>query len=277
MSEPGRRRIRTTAWSGLGLATAIIVWWLLAAVVAPSGTLLARFGPREALPALLEFITSGRGISHSVDTLRRLLLGLAAAIGVGTAVGFTTGLSRNAREATSGVFQFLRMISPLAWTPIAVAAFGIGDPPVLFLVAVAAVWPVILSTAAGVEQVEPGWLAVARSLNATRLETVRHVYLPAIRSQIGTGVRLALGTAWIVIVPAEMLGVDSGLGYAILDSRDRLAYPELVAIIIWIGILGTVLDRTIRRATRPRLSGGPATTSSRQTDTASSRTAGPLR
>jgi NitT/TauT family transport system permease protein len=230
-----------------------MVWWLLAALVAPSGTLLARFGPGEALPALFEFLSSGIGLSHTVDTLRRLLLGLAAAIGVGAAVGVTVGLSRTVGEATSGVFQFLRMVSPLAWTPIAVAAFGIGDPPVFFLVAVAALWPVILSTAAGVEQVDPGWVAVAKSLNATRLETVRHVYLPAIRSQTGTGIRLALGTAWIVIVPAEMLGVDSGLGYAILDARDRLDYPELMAIVIWIGVIGTILDLAARRLTRPRL------------------------
>lgn len=257
MSEPNRRRMRGTSWSGLGIAIAIMVWWLLAAVVAPSGTLLARFGPGEAFPALFEFLSSGIGLSHTIDTLRRLLLGLSAAIGVGITVGVTVGLSRTTGEATSWVFQFLRMVSPLAWTPIAVAAFGIGDPPVFFLVAVAAVWPVILSTAAGVEQVDPGWVAVAKSLNATRLETVRHVYLPAIRSQAGTGFRLALGTAWIVIVPAEMLGVDSGLGYAILDARDRLDYPELMAIIIWIGVLGTILDLAARRLTRPRLAGKP--------------------
>jgi len=258
MSEPNRRRMRGTSWSGLGIAIAIMVWWLLAAVVAPSGTLLARFGPGEAFPALFEFLSSGIGLSHTIDTLRRLLLGLSAAIGVGVTVGVTVGLSRTTGEATSWVFQFLRMVSPLAWTPIAVAAFGIGDSPVFFLVGVAAVWPVILSTAAGVEQVDPGWVAVAKSLNATRLETIRHVYLPAIRSQAGTGFRLALGTAWIVIVPAEMLGVDSGLGYAILDARDRLDYPELMAIIIWIGALGTILDLAARRLTRPRLAGKPA-------------------
>ncbi|MGH8870748.1 MAG: ABC transporter permease [Acidimicrobiia bacterium] len=240
------------------MITALGVWWLLASVAAPAGTLLARFGPGEALPALVDFLTSGIGVSHTADTVRRLLLGLGTAIVAGIAVGVTVGLSRTAGEATSGVFQFLRMVSPLAWTPIAVAAFGIGDPPVFFLVAVAAVWPVILSTAAGVEQVDPGWVAVARSLNATRFETVRHVFLPAIRGHIGTGIRLALGTAWIVIVPAEMLGVDSGLGYAILDARDRLDYPELMAVIIWIGVLGTILDLGVRRATRPRLNGKPA-------------------
>ncbi|HVR79967.1 MAG TPA: ABC transporter permease [Acidimicrobiia bacterium] len=258
MSEPTTRLIRGTAWRALGVITAFVIWWLLASFVAPAGTLLARFGPGEALPALVDFVTSGIGISHTADTTRRLLLGLGTAIGTGIAVGVIVGLSRAAGEATSGVFQFLRMVSPLAWTPIAVAAFGIGDPPVFFLVAVAAVWPVILSTAAGVEQVDPGWVAVAKSLNATRLETVRHVFLPAIRSHVGTGIRLALGTAWIVIVPAEMLGVDSGLGYAILDARDRLDYPELMAIIIWIGILGTLLDLGVRQATRPRLDGKPA-------------------
>ncbi|MGH8871065.1 MAG: ABC transporter permease, partial [Acidimicrobiia bacterium] len=84
----------------------------------------------------------------------------------------------------------------------------------------------------------------------------RHVYLPEIRGHLGTGVRLALGTAWIVIVPAEMFGVDSGPGYGILGARDRLDYPELTAIVIWIGVLGTLLDLAVRRFTRPRLAGG---------------------
>lgn len=254
MSDTDRRgRWRQAALGAAGVATAGVIWALLTNVVADPGSLTARFAPSDALPALVDFVSSGRGMEHTVDTLSRLLIGLGVAVLTGTVVGVIVGLSRTAADATSWVFQFLRMVSPLAWIPVAIAVFGIGDAPVIFLVWVAAIWPVTLSTSAGVEAVEPGWVAVARSLDATRAEIVRTVYLPAIRAHIGTGIRLALGTAWIVIVPAEMLGVDSGLGYAVLDARDRLDYAELMGIIVWIGLLGTLLDIAIRRATRPRL------------------------
>jgi NitT/TauT family transport system permease protein len=163
--------------------------------------------------------------------------------------GVLVGLSDRTAAATSGVLQFVRMISPLAWTPIAVAVFGVGDAPVLFLVTVAATWPIVLATTAGIHAVDRSWVEVALSLSATPWEVIRAVYIPAIRAHIATGLRVALGTAWIVIVPAEMLGVDSGLGYAILDARDRLDYPELMGVILLIGVLGTGLDLAVRRFT----------------------------
>jgi NitT/TauT family transport system permease protein len=234
----------------LGLAGAVVLWGLLTSSADP-GTLTGRFAPDLALPALVDFVGSGVGRHHLIVTLQRLLAGLAAASIVGVVTGVVIGLSDKAADATSGVFQFLRMISPLAWTPIAVAVFGVGDAPVLFLVAVAATWPIVLATSAGIHAVDRAWVEVALSLSATQWEMVRAVYVPAIRAHIATGVRVALGVAWIVIVPAEMLGVDSGLGYAILDARDRLDYPELMGVILLIGILGTGLDLAVRRITTP--------------------------
>jgi NitT/TauT family transport system permease protein len=236
-----------------GLAAGIVVWHLAVQLFEP-GSFLSRFGPVDALPALIDFVGSAIGRGHLVATLRRLLLGLSAAVVVGVTIGSLVGINRTLKATTSWVFQFLRMISPLAWTPLVVAIFGIGDPPVLFLVALAAVWPVMLSVASGIEHVESGWIQVGHSLGATRWELVKSVLLPAIRPHLGTGVRLALGTAWIVIVPAEMLGVDSGLGYAILDARDRFDYPELMGIIIIIGVIGIALDAAVQRATVARLS-----------------------
>jgi NitT/TauT family transport system permease protein len=160
----------------------------------------------------------------------------------GVPIGLAIGASRAVESGTSGAFQFLRMISPLSWMPIAVMVFGIGDAPIYFLLGFAAVWPVILNTAAGVRQLDPRWLALARSLSATRGEMLLRVVIPGTLSHILTGVRLAIGIIWIILVPAEMLGVSSGLGYFILDTRDRLAYSELMAVIVLIGILGFVLD-----------------------------------
>lgn len=127
-----------------------------------------------------------------------------------------------------------------------------GDPPVQALVAIAAVWPVALSTAAGVRGLPDDWLLAARALGASRAEVVRTVVLPGVRPAVLTGVRLALGVAWIVLVPAEMLGVSSGLGYEVLNARDNLAYDELMAVILAIGMLGFPLDLLAQVALRRR-------------------------
>ena len=126
--------------------------------------------------------------------------------------------------------------------PIAVMIFGIGDAPIYFLLTFAAVWPIILSTAAGVKQLDKKWLMLAKSLSATRWELLSRIIIPGILGHILTGARLAIGIIWIVLVPCEMLGVSSGLGYFILDTRDRLAYSELMAVIVLIGALGFMLD-----------------------------------
>jgi NitT/TauT family transport system permease protein len=106
-------------------------------------------------------ITGEFGVGHLVVTLRRLLVGLAFATTIGVPAGLAVGSSRRLAETTGPVFQFVRMISPLAWTPIAIIVFGVGDTPVYFLVAVAAVWPVLLGTAAGVAALDRGWLAAS--------------------------------------------------------------------------------------------------------------------
>lgn len=136
------------------------------------------------------------------------------------------------------------MLSPLSWAPIDVAIFGIGHRPVAFLVAAAAVWPILLNTMAGVHAVSPAHIQVARALS--HFETLTTIVLPSARQNILTGLRLALGIAWVVLVPAEMIGVDSGLGYQILNSRDQLAYSQVMGLILVIGILGYTLDTTTR-------------------------------
>jgi NitT/TauT family transport system permease protein len=235
-----------------GLLVGLAVWWLVTTVVAQPADLLARFNPRDAFAALWSLVTGDRLWTHAVDSLRRLAIGLGFATALGLPIGLAVGLSRTLRQATGPLFQLLRMVSPLSWAPIALIAFGVGNRTVSFLIAVAAVWPIVLNTAAGVKALEPGWLQVARSLGSTRWELLRAIVLPGVRAHVLTGVRVALGVAWIVLVPAEMLGVNSGLGYFVLDTRDRLAYDELMATILFIGAIGYLLDSAAQRLTRRR-------------------------
>ena len=126
--------------------------------------------------------------------------------------------------------------------PVAVLAFDTWDAAIVFLVAVAAVWPVLFSSAQGVRRIDPLWFKVARNLGADGLQMLRRIIFPAIAQDIFAGIRLAVGVAWIVLVPAEYLGVTSGLGYAINDARDTLEYDTLAAVVVVIGVIGFVLD-----------------------------------
>jgi NitT/TauT family transport system permease protein len=231
-----------------GIACLIVLWWLATDIVVPERSFARRFSPTAALPALVELVSSGIIWEHVVVSLQRVLVGLGLGFVAGVPLGLLVGSSRLAEVATAPAFQFLRMISPLSWMPIAIMVFGIGDKPIYFLLAFAAVWPILLNTAAGVRALDPNWLQLSRSLAATRWETLSRIVVPGILPQILTGVRLAIGISWIVLVPCEMLGVQAGLGYFILDARDRLAYPDLMACVLVIGIIGFLLDAVARRA-----------------------------
>ncbi|HEX4358565.1 MAG TPA: ABC transporter permease [Pseudonocardia sp.] len=250
-ARPSARRTRLLAPT-VGVLVTVALWWFATSVLAGPGSLLAAFAPRRAVPAAVGLFGRGVLLQDIGTSLWRLLVGLLIATVFGFAVGLAVGSVPVLDDATRPVFQLLRMISPLSWAPVAIGLFGIGHRPVFFLVAAAAIWPVVLNTAAGVRAVDPGFPLVARSLGATRLEILRTVVLPASRAHVLTGVRLALGIGWVVLVPAEMLGVTSGLGYEILNARDQLAYDQVMAVILVIGLLGYLLDALARWTLRER-------------------------
>lgn len=229
-----------------GLALLLALWWIGTDLLAGERSFARRFSPTMAFPALWTLATGPDLWIHIYVSLKRVLIGLGIALIVGVPVGLLVGASRLAEAATTPAFQFLRMISPLSWMPIAIMLFGVGDAPVYFLLAFAALWPILLNTAAGVRQLDPHWLLLARSLAATGWETLFRVIVPGVLGHILIGLRLAIGISWIVLVPCEMLGVQAGLGYLILDTRDRLAYPELMATVVAIGVIGYLLDMTAR-------------------------------
>jgi len=230
---------------GLGVAGLLVllgVWALLTQQLQTTTPLAAMMSPGESLAALYRMVTGGELTFDTLASLKRVLVSLVLAIAIGVPIGVMVGLSQTVDASTSYSFQFLRMISPLSWMPIAVMAFGIGDAPIYFLLTITAIWPIILNTAAGVRALDPNWLMLAKSLGANRRETLFRFIAPGILSHVLTGSRVAIGMIWILLIPCEMLGVTSGLGYFILDTRDRLAYSELMAIILVIGALGLVLD-----------------------------------
>lgn len=247
------RILRPLARSGLlsavGIAGLFVLWWLGGLIVAgnPRTVAFADFAPAPTLARLGEMLTSGAVAEMSVPSLQRVGLGLFWAALIGVPLGILVGRIRTARAITNVPFQFLRMISPLSWMPIAVMAFASWDGAIIFLIAVAAVWPILFATAAGVHRIDPAWFKVARNLGANPYHMLTRVILPAISQDILTGIRLALGVAWIVLVPAEYLGVTSGLGYAINDARDTLEYDRLAATVLVIGVIGYGLDAVLQQ------------------------------
>lgn len=239
-----------------GLLLALAAWSVLTSPLSGINPALELFSPARSIQALARVLQEQRTWTHVAVSLRRVAVGLAIACLAGVPTGLLLGRLRWLDRASSAAIQFVRMISPLSWMPIAIMVLGIGDAPIYFLLAVSAVWPILLSTAEGTRRVDPRWIEMARSLGATERETLRQVIVPAIASHVVTGLRLGLGVAWIVLVPAEMLGVRAGLGYAVLDARDRLAYSEVMAIVLLIGFLGWTMDSLIRRIEARRLPAG---------------------
>ncbi|MDO4641218.1 MAG: ABC transporter permease [Neisseria sp.] len=232
---------------GLGLLLLLIVWQLGTMLLAQNMSLAHLLSPAPALNSLGILLSDGQLLPHILASLRRVFVGLFFALLIGVPVGFILGLSPKTEQTSSPAFQFLRMISPLSWMPVVVMLFGIGDAPIYFLLAFAAVWPIILNTASGVKNINKQWLELGRSLSATKGEMLFKIMLPAVTGDILNGLRLAIGIVWVVLVPCEMLGVNEGLGYFILDTRDRLAYSELMAAVVLIGLIGWALDSGARK------------------------------
>ena len=228
----------------LGLVILAAFWWLGGYMIAmnPKTQSFAGFGLLQTLQAFPELWHLGKLQNAAAASGVRLGAGMLLAIVIGVPLGILVGRSKRFRDLSNSPFQLLRMISPLSWMPLAVFVFATWDGSIVFLIAIASVWPVIFSTAAGLAKVDPAWFKVARNLGAKPVQMLTQIILPAISFDIFTGIRLALGVAWVVLVPAELLGVTSGLGYAIKDARETLAYDQLTAMVLTIGVIGYALD-----------------------------------
>lgn len=186
-------------------------------------------------------------------SLRRVAIGIGIAFVLGLPLGLLIGYFKNLRTATYVPVQFVRMISPLSWMPIALLVFATFESAIYFLITMATIWPIVLNSSLGVSRVNKQWISMAKNQGATDLQVLMYIVVPASVPYILTSLRLALGVAWIVLVPVEFLGISSGLGYIINDARDTMEYDRLMAIVMVIGMIGFVLDgsiQLIRRAFR---------------------------
>jgi len=204
--------------------------------------------PMQVLKGLSELASQGLLLKYIVASLFRVSWGFGLAVFVGVPLGLVLGWFKPAFTALNPFIQILRPISPIAWIPVAILWFGVKDTAPIFLIFLASVFPITVSAMASVQNMQQVYLRAAQNFGLSGIPLFRRVILPAALPQIITGVRIALGVAWLVVVAAEMIAVNSGLGYLIIDARNAgKRYDLMVAGMVMIGLIGLVLDLLVRR------------------------------
>jgi NitT/TauT family transport system permease protein len=209
--------------------------------------------PVEALSALGELMASGEMVRHIIASLFRVASGFALGTLLGIPLGLAMGSFARVHASVNSLIQCLRPISPIAWLPVAALVFKGSDKAAIFLIFLASFFPIAVATAAAVATVDLKYRRSAMNFGVHGLAAARYVIVPAVLPSILTGLRIALGISWVVVVAAEMLGVEAGLGYLVLDARNQLRYDRVVAAMIVIGMIGLLLDVTIRKFERVEL------------------------
>jgi len=207
--------------------------------------------PHEVVAGIVELARKGLLVKYVVASLFRVTVGFGLALLVGIPAGLLLGWFHRLYFAFNPLIQVLRPISPIAWIPLAILWFEVDDRAPIFLIFLASVFPITVSAMAAVQNIQQVYIRAARNFGLGRLELFRRVIFPATLPQVLTGVRIALGVAWLVVVAAEMVAINSGLGYLIIDARNAgKSYHLVVAGMVMIGLIGLGLDLLVRRLER---------------------------
>jgi NitT/TauT family transport system permease protein len=221
----------------------IAAWW--GAVIATHSVIFPT--PWAVVTGTAELLKDGTLWRHISASLLRVGAGFGLAVCVAVPLGLWMGWVAGAYRTLNPIFQMLRPISPIAWIPIAILWFGVGDASPIYLIFISSVFPMIVQTTVGVHTIEKRYLRAAENFGVSRQTLFRQVVIPAVLPQIIVGMRIGLGVAWLVVVAAEMIALHSGLGYMIMDSRNAgNRYDLVVAGMIIIGLIGLSLDATMR-------------------------------
>ena len=207
--------------------------------------------PTEVLRGIWELLEKGLLVKYVVASLFRVTWGFTLAISLGVPFGLFLGWHNRAFQAFNPLIQMFRPISPIAWIPVAILWFGVSDAAPVFLIFLASFFTITVSSMAAVQNMQLVYLRAAQNFGLSRGQLFRRVIFPSCLPQIITGIRIALGVAWLVVVAAEMIAVNSGLGYLIIDARNAgKRYDLVVAGMVMIGLIGLVLDLLVRQLER---------------------------
>jgi nitrate/nitrite transport system permease protein len=182
---------------------------------------------------------------HVSASLQRVALGYALAAVVGIALGTLVGQSTWAMRGLDPIFQVLRTVPPLAWLPLSLAAFRDGQPSAIFVIFITAIWPIIINTAVGIRNIPQDYRNVSAVLRLNGIEFFWKIMIPAAAPYIFTGLRIGIGLSWLAIVAAEMLIGGVGIGFFIWDAWNSSKISEIILALIYVGLIGFMLDRLV--------------------------------
>jgi ABC-type nitrate/sulfonate/bicarbonate transport system permease component len=225
------------------------MWQLVSAIVLPrlapaAATLMPP--PLGVVAAFLDLLRSGDIVRHVLASLRRVIVAFAVSAVAGVALGVAIGWWRRFGDLVDPLVEFVRPIPPLAWIPLAIIWFGIGDMQNMFIIFLGAFFPIVVNTIAGVRSVDRPLIWGAMTLGGTSAQVLREIILPGALPLILTGFRIGLGVGWMALVAAELVAATSGLGFLIEDSRNLLFTERVLLGMVLIGLLGLGMDRFMR-------------------------------
>jgi NitT/TauT family transport system permease protein len=242
------------------IAEAILLPTLTAAALIALWHFAVRLSHTDVFPSPLavvrglgELARKGLLGTYVRDSLVRVAAGYSLALLLGIPIGIALGWYSGAARAINPVIQFLRPISPLAWIPVAIVLFGVSNSAAIFLIFLASFFPIVVATMNGVRNVPSMYLQAGRNFGLSAPALFSRVIFPAALPRVLTGLRVSLGVAWLVVVAAEMIAVNSGLGYLVIDSRNAgKRYDLVIAAMLLIGVIGLALNTLVRLVERLR-------------------------
>jgi NitT/TauT family transport system permease protein len=238
------RRWERLLWPVMAAGLLLAVWWTSVVV---SGSKVFP-SPLDVQRGMAELVRKGVLWGYIVDSLARVGTGYSLAVSLGIPLGLVLGWYPAAGQVVNPVIQMLRPISPIAWIPVAIVWFGVGNAAAVYLIFLASFFPIVVASMNGVRNVPSMYRNAGRNFGLSPSALLARVVFPAALPNILVGLRIALGIAWLVVVAAEMIAVNSGLGYLVIDSRNSgKRYDLVVAAMILIGAIGLALDIAIRR------------------------------
>jgi nitrate/nitrite transport system permease protein len=232
----------------LGVGLLILLWQILSANNSAFPTPMVTF--HEAVRMFSDpFYSNGpndQGIGWNIlASLKRVAVGFGLAALVGIPLGFMIGRFRFLAGMCNPIISLLKPVSPLAWLPIGLLVFNSAHPAAIWSIFICSIWPMIINTAVGVQRVPQDYMNVARVLNLSEWKILTRILFPSVLPYMLTGVRLAIGTAWLVIVAAEMLTGGVGIGFWVWDEWNNLNVPHIIIAIVVIGVVGLILEQAL--------------------------------
>lgn len=221
-------------YQSIVLAFVILIWHIFSSELIPS--------PMQVLDAFRLIIDNNSLQIGIIDSLYRYGIGLILGVIFGVIIGFIFGYNPKFAQAFDPLFNILRPISPIAWVPIILIIFGIGDLPTIFIIAYSVFFPMVLLSTKAIKDLPSQLILVVKNFGASKLQIFTGVIIPSSFLSLISSLKLAAALAWINLVVGEMLGAQTGLGYMIIDSRNQLRIDILIATIITIGIIGMIIN-----------------------------------